>query len=150
MGRVFTAPPVILFFLIHLYSDYYGRGDQLYQLRYCERARFVGLYNYRKMINDEFSGLPSGTRAYIRCCMCRAACSSPWERPCTKCKPEVRECLPNAVLSAGAFLHSGDRHPVVLDSESAAGPVERSSGAVRHIGGLPGSMTAGGPCWPWL
>ena len=29
-------------FLIHLYSDYYGGGDQLYRLRYCERAPVCG------------------------------------------------------------------------------------------------------------
>ena len=72
-------------------------------------------------------------RIYASVCAGRPAPLS-GSSPVLKCKPEVRECLPDTVLSAGAFLHGGDCHAVVLDPESAAGPVERSSGAVWHFG----------------
>lgn len=83
MGRVFTAPPVLLFFLFTFIPIIMAVVISFTDYDIVNAPRFVGLYNYRKMINDEFFGLPSRTRAYIRFCMCRAACSSLWEQPCT-------------------------------------------------------------------
>lgn len=54
MGRVFTAPPVLLFFLFTFIPIIMAVVISFTDYDIVNAPRFVGLYNYRKMINDEF------------------------------------------------------------------------------------------------
>ena len=54
MGRVFTAPPVFLFFLFTFIPIIMAVVISFTDYDIVNAPQFVGLYNYRKMINDEF------------------------------------------------------------------------------------------------
>ena len=54
MGSVFTAPPVLLFFILTFIPIIMAVVISFTDYDIVNAPRFVGLYNYRKMINDEF------------------------------------------------------------------------------------------------
>ena len=124
MGRLFVAPPVILFLLFTLLPMIMAIGLSFTKYDVINPPRLVGLANFRKMIKDEFFWIALKntcvyTLMYVPAGLLLSLGS------------EVCRIIPDLVLSAGAFVNSCYGNAVVLDPESSAGSAEWDSGIVR-------------------
>ena len=117
MGRLFVAPPVILFLLFTLLPMIMAIGLSFTKYDVINPPRLVGLANFRKMIKDEFFWIAlKNTCVYTLMYVPAGLLLS----------------LGAAMfLNAGAFVNSRYGNAVVLDRESSAGSAEWDSGIVR-------------------
>ena len=111
MGRLFVAPPVILFLMFTLIPMIMAIGMSFTKYDVINPPSFVGLANFKKLIHDEFF----------------------WIALKNTCVYTILYVpLGLLILSAGAFFHGCDGNPVVLDSESAAWSSEWHLKNLRH------------------
>ena len=129
MGRLFVAPPVILFLMFTLIPMIMAIGMSFTKYDVINPPTFAGLENFRKLLRDEFFRTAMKNTCVYTLLYVPLGLGS---GAVFECGTKVCRSIPDAVLFACSFFYSGYCYIVVLDSESSDGTVKRDLKDLWH------------------